>query len=113
MAGICHCRNCQRQAGSAFSTIYGVPRADFNLTGEPKCYRDSDTDSGNTVERYFCGECGSPIYSMIRAQPDVVFVKTGTLDTTAGFSPQFQIFCESKQDWVVLAEGIPSRPRGT
>ena len=27
MPGICHCKNCQRQAGSAFSTLAGVPRA--------------------------------------------------------------------------------------
>ena len=32
MAGVCHCRNCQRQAGSAFSTLAGVPKAEFRLT---------------------------------------------------------------------------------
>lgn len=112
MAGVCHCKNCQRQAGSAFSTLYGVPRADFQMTGTPSVYKDSDTDSGNTVERYFCGNCGSPIYSAIASQPDVIFLKTGTLDDTEGFAPQFQVFCESKQDWIALVEGVPAIPRG-
>jgi hypothetical protein len=114
MAGVCHCKNCQRQAGSAFSTLYGVARGAFQFSqGEPKLYEDGDTDSGNVVNRYFCGKCGSPIYSAIPSHPDVMFLKTGTLDDTQGFSPQFQVFCDSKQDWVSLVEGVPAVPRGT
>ncbi|MFT7652789.1 MAG: hypothetical protein ACI9UU_001898, partial [Candidatus Azotimanducaceae bacterium] len=89
VAGICHCKNCQRQAGSAFSTLAGIPTAEFEVTGEPKLYQDSNTTSGATVERYFCGNCGSPIYSAIPSQPDSVFLKTGTLDDTSGFKPSF------------------------
>ena len=50
MTGVCHCKNCQRQAGSAFSTLAVVPRSDFKLTaGEPKLYTDGDTKQ-NWVE---------------------------------------------------------------
>jgi hypothetical protein len=106
--GVCHCKNCQRQAGSAFSTLAGVPRAEFHLSGEPKLYRDSDTDSGNSVERYFCGNCGSPIYSDLPGIPDTIYLKTGTLDDTGGFAPQFHVWCDSKQEWVELREGVPT-----
>ena len=105
MSGVCHCKNCQRQAGSAFSTIAGVPKAAFNITGETTLYQDSETDSGNTVDRHFCGTCGSPIYSALSSQPDVLFLKTGTDDTQ--FAPQFQVYCETKQNWVELVEGVP------
>lgn len=108
VAGVCHCKNCQRQAGSAFSTIAGVPRADFSFTsGEPKLYRDGDTKSGNTVDRYFCGNCGSPIYSALQGTPDTFYLKTGTMDDTSGFQPQFHVWCDTKQNWVELAEGVP------
>ncbi len=107
VAGVCHCKNCQRQAGSAFSTLAGVPKATFTMTGEPKLYTDADTDSGNSVERYFCGNCGSPIYSVIPGQPDMLFLKTGTLDDTDGFKPMFHVWCSTKQNWVDLAEGVP------
>ena len=54
MSGVCHCKNCQRQGGSAFSTLAGVAKSDFVVkSGEMKLYSDSDTDTGNTVERYF------------------------------------------------------------
>jgi hypothetical protein len=109
MAGVCHCKNCQRQAGSAFSTLWGVPKEAFTfVTGEPKLFADTATDSGNTVERYFCGNCGSPIYSVVPGQPDVMFLKTGTLDDTAGFTPQFHVWCDSKQNWVELGDSVPT-----
>lgn len=112
MSGICHCKNCQRQAGSAFSTISGVPKADLKFTaGSPKLYSDSDTDSGGTVERYFCGTCGSPIYSVTPGQPEMAFLKSGTLDDTSDFAPQFHVWCDTKQNWVELAEGVPAMPK--
>ena len=108
MAGICHCKNCQRQAGSAFSTLWSVARADFQLTGAtPKCYVDADTSSGSAVERHFCGDCGSPIYSIVPGSPDSLFLKTGTLDDTGDFEPQFHVWCDSKQRWVDIPDGQP------
>ncbi|HJN94466.1 MAG TPA: GFA family protein [Gammaproteobacteria bacterium] len=114
MTGICHCKNCQRQAGSAFSTLAGVPSSDFSFTsGEPRLYEDNDTDSGNKVERYFCANCGSPIYSAILSQPETLFLKTGTLDDTSEFKPQFHVWCDSKQNWVTLEEGVPQMGKQT
>jgi len=111
--GVCHCKNCQRQAGSAFSTIGAVPKTELTLTAaEPKLYEDGDTASGRTVQRYFCVVCGSPIYSVIASRPGTVFIKTGTMDDTSAFEPQFHLWCESKQDWVTLGEGVPTMARG-
>ena len=111
VTGICHCKNCQRQAGSAFSTLAGIPKSEFRFVqGAPKLYEDGDTKSGNTVQRYFCERCGSPIYSGVASQPDTLFLKTGTLDDTSGWEPRFQTWCDSKQHWVTLEEGIPAQP---
>ena len=61
MAGVCHCKNCQRQAGSAFSTLWGVPKTSITFSGsEPKLYLDAETSSGNQVERYFADVVGRP-----------------------------------------------------
>jgi hypothetical protein len=108
MAVVCHCRNCQRQAGSAFSTIVGTSEDDFKFTaGTPKEYVDTDTDSGNTVRRFFCGDCGSPIYSALDAQPGAIYVKSGTLDETSSFKPQAHVWCSSKQNWVEIDSAVP------
>lgn len=109
MSIVCHCKNCQRQAGSAFSTISGLPKDDLKFTqGEVKTYEDSSSESGEgPVFRHFCGNCGSPIYSETPGQPGMVFLKTGTLDDTSGFTAMAHIWCDSKQDWFEVPEGMP------
>lgn len=106
--GVCHCKNCQRQGGSAFSTIAGIALSELHINGVPKLYEDSNTFTGNTVKRFFCGDCGSPIYSLISAQPDVAYLKTGTLDDTDTFAPQFHVWCSTKQLWVELSDSTPA-----
>ncbi|MHA6332911.1 GFA family protein [Qipengyuania sp. CAU 1752] len=95
----CHCSHCQKQTGSAFSTIAGVPEAAFSLEGEAATYVDHG-DSGNTVERSFCLQCGSPLFTRAEAAPGLVWIKTGTLDNPDAFAPSMHIWCKSKQHWL-------------
>ena len=111
-AGVCHCKNCQRQAGAAFSTLWGIPKAAIQFTGAlPKCYLDGDTASGGQVSRYFCGNCGSALYSEVPGQKDILYLKTGTLDDTDSFSPDFHAWCDSKQSWVDIPDGVTQMAR--
>ena len=68
MTGVCHCKNCQRQAGSAFSTLAGVPLNELHISGEPKLYIDPDTDSGNTVKRFFAVTVDRPFIPRCKAR---------------------------------------------
>jgi hypothetical protein len=100
MQAVCHCSHCQKQAGSAFSTIIGVPDANVTVTqGATKSYIDHG-ESGKTVERQFCGTCGSPLFSLVEVMPGMTFIKTGTLDDTSFFKPAVHVWAKSKQDWV-------------
>ena len=110
--GVCHCKNCQRQSGSAFSTLAVVNREHFTIVeGEPALYTDNETSSGAKVSRYFCGNCGSPIYSDMENRADIVAVKAGTLDDTSYYKPTYHLWCESRQSWFELAEGLPQLDR--
>ena len=106
---VCHCRNCQRQAGSGWSMIIGVPAAAVSISGELKTYEDRG-DSGGAVQRQFCPTCGSPILSRVASSPDLVFIKAGTLDDTSGFAPQVQVWTDSKQPWLEIP-GVPGFAR--
>ena len=101
LTAICHCRNCQRQAGSAFSVILGFPSAAIQVQGALKTYDDVG-ESGATVHRQFCPICGSPLFSIMADNPQVTFVKAGTLDDVSRLAPQFQIWCKSAQPWLTL-----------
>ncbi len=109
MQAVCHCRNCQRQAGSGWSMIMGVPAAALAISGAVQTYADKG-ESGGDVRRQFCPTCGSPLFSHVSAAPDLVFIKAGTLDDTSQFTPQMQCWTDSKQHWVEIA-GVPSFAR--
>lgn len=107
----CHCRACQYAAGGAPTYIVGAARAGFRITkGAPKVYL-SKGDSGGDVGRAFCGDCGTPLYSIPPGDAPFVPVKVGALDDPSSFSPQFHIYMESAQPWHQLAEGAIQFPK--
>ena len=103
MCVTCHCKNCQRQAGSALSIIVGVPEGSVEIQGEVKTYNDTG-DSGATVRRQFCGDCGSPVFTRVEHPPGVMFIKAGTMDDTSSLKPSFHCYTKSAQDWVELGD---------
>lgn len=107
---ICHCKHCQKQAGSSFSLIVAVFRHGLNIEGELATYEDTG-DSGEPVMRRFCGKCGSPILTELMTVPDVVFIKTGTLDDTSWLKPDAHIWKAHKQDWLTVEEDLQSFDR--
>ena len=103
--GVCHCRNCQKESGSAFAVVIGVPQAALSVQGDLKTYRDRG-DSGKTMLRRFCPECGSTVMDEAEGMPGVVMVQVGTLDDPSWVEPRSQIYCDSAQPWVKLGGEI-------
>lgn len=106
LTGVCHCRHCQKQAGTAFSALIAVPFASLERSGELTTYEDG-SEAGRPVLRKFCGKCGSPVFS---ETPDgmaqgMIFIKAGTLDDTSDLAPTVHFWTASKQNWVTLPEG--------
>ncbi|MDA0338427.1 MAG: GFA family protein, partial [Proteobacteria bacterium] len=97
--GHCHCRDCQYASGGGFSSIVAVPTGAFEITkGEYKSF-DLEAESGNTVSRKFCGNCGSPLFSELEAQPGMWIIKAGSLDDPGWLKPVMHIRCGSGQPW--------------
>ncbi len=94
----CHCRDCQYASGGGFTTAVVVMKDAFRVTdGAPKGYT-STGDSGSTVTRFFCGECGSPVYSTPEIQP-VAVVKAGSLDDPSWLKLGGALYTKSAQPW--------------
>jgi hypothetical protein len=114
---ICHCTQCQRQSGSAFSMSLVVLREHFQLLrGEPRTFTTT-SDSGARKGCLFCATCGVRIYNALERMPATVNVKPGTLDDTAWLAPQLEVWRASRQPWLELPElgprfdGNPRRER--
>ncbi|MFM5886206.1 MAG: GFA family protein [Novosphingobium sp.] len=103
---VCHCSDCQKQAGSAFSVVGVSARQDIAVQGSLTTFTHPGS-SGQAVARKFCGRCGSPVLTDTPAAEaqGIVFFKAGTLDQTADLSPGLHYWTRSKQDWLVLPAG--------
>lgn len=102
---VCHCRNCQKQAGSALSVIAVFPRDSLSLEGTPKVYEDQGT-SGQAVYRNFCPDCGSPVLTDTPGAKgaDIIFIKAGTLDDVSILKPSTHYWTKSAQPWFKLPD---------
>ena len=78
---VCHCRNCQKQAGTFSSVVVAVPAAGFSMTGPIKTFEDTG-DSGKPVHRRFCSDCGSPIISEVDVMPGLTLRPFSAVFTT-------------------------------
>lgn len=103
--GVCHCANCQKGTGSAFSVVLAVPSPAVAATGALTAYVGKG-DSGQPTTRKFCPVCGSPISSEAAIMPGVTMIEVGTLDDAASVNPAMHIYCRSKLDWVIVPEGV-------
>ena len=102
---ICHCTNCQRNSGSAFSVNAIFPKEALTVTGAPASYIDRG-DTGAGVERTFCGTCGTPLESRsIMSSVAHAVIKAGTFDDPSVFVPDSEIYCSSALPWVKPGEG--------
>ena len=108
--GVCHCRNCQKSSGSAFSIVVGVPQPGFTVQGQLKTFNDKG-ESGKTVYRRFCPSCGSSMLSEIEVMPGMIILKAGTLDDPSWVRPTMQLYCDSAQPWVKLGAEMKRFPR--
>ena len=95
----CHCRNCQKASGAGGSVNAVMPSAAFRITrGTPKRY-SARADSGRLLHRYFCGDCGSPVYSQRETTPETVVVRAGLLDDAGEMNIVANIWTKSARGW--------------
>ena len=102
----CHCSECQKFSATAFGISAVVERKNFELlSGELKIFVRTAA-SGNKNEAYFCPHCGNRIYHVNRNSPDRIRLKPGTLEDTSMINPTAHYWVKSKQDWVVIPDGV-------
>jgi hypothetical protein len=108
-AVLCHCNNCQKTTGSAFANNYRYTRAQITITSGKdtiKAYEDSNTLSGNVLTRWFCSNCGSPIYLVNEKFKGLIILYTGALDgTTQHTKPSAELFAKNRRHWFPGVDG--------
>ena len=110
-ASYCHCRRCQRRTGAAASPNAQVAPGSFRiLAGEDrlKAWRPDDG-----WEKWFCGDCGSHLFSRDPDAPETVGVRMGAFDADPGVRPRLRQFVAYAAPWEEIPDdGLPRHREG-
>jgi hypothetical protein len=102
---ICHCLACKRRSGSAFAYNAFYQASDVRLEGIYKVH-ERKGQAGHRIERHFCPECGTTVYSRTEKFPGICNISVGAFADPDFPAPVVSLFEESKHSWVVLPPGI-------
>ena len=91
----CHCEDCRRATGSVFGTSLFVPEDELEIFGEVSSYSHT-ADSGSTMTKRFCSNCGSLLFGNNSAKSNVVSIRAGTVDQLDLIKPVVNVFMDSK-----------------
>ena len=97
----CHCKDCQRQTGSAFVINALIEGTRVEVTGETIGV-SMPTDSGKPHVIHRCPKCQTALWSYYGGREEIRFVRVGTLDEPGALPPDVHIYTRSKLPWVRL-----------
>ena len=92
--GLCHCADCRKTSGSAFSTFAVWPRGAYEGPGELSVYDG----------RSFCSNCGSRV---VHLRDDEAEIMMGSLDMApSSLVPQYELWVGRREHWLAPVPGI-------
>ena len=105
-AHYCHCTRCQRRTGTAASASARVePKSFCILTGieHMRAWRPADG-----WEKWFCGECGSALFSKDPRDETLMSVRLGAFDSDPQIRPSMRQFVAYAAPWEAIPDdGLP------
>lgn len=103
---VCHCTECKRRTGSAFSAQARFLTENINVTGA-FCTFVRSADSANTLTYKFCPNCGSTVAYQIDVMPGVVAIPMGAFGEEELPTPAYSAYERRKQHWVsITGDGV-------
>ncbi|PPQ72344.1 hypothetical protein CVT26_007315 [Gymnopilus dilepis] len=96
---ICHCWDCKRNTGSAFSANVLAPTSEVEIEGPTKTY-DFVAHTGNPVSVIFCDICGTCLSRKSDTFGEYQAVQTGIFKDFAGVPITSELFVDER--WLGL-----------
>ena len=100
--GNCHCGDCRKATGAAFSTYVGYLDGAVRWDGDAR--RLSQSSSG--VKRGFCGKCGSPVSYQGHKWAGETHLFIGGFDDPAGLVPTGDVFTSEALSWAPVINPV-------
>ena len=94
--GRCHCADCRKESGSAFSVYGQWPIEAFESSGEIASYHG----------RGFCARCGSRLLNPPDPGDTHIEIRLGSLDDAPfDLEPEAEIWVKRREGWIRPVEG--------
>jgi hypothetical protein len=92
----CHCANCRKESGSAFTVYAHWPVEAFEMSGEISSYDG----------RGFCPRCGSRLLDTTGSGDTLIEIRIGSLDEAPfELKPEDEIWVKRRESWIPPVEG--------
>lgn len=104
---LCACKDCQKATGTGHSALALFSDDHIEIEGETKSFSVT-ADSGTTVDRNFCPNCGTPIFGKSGRVPMHKLLPVSMLGEDAqNYQPRAMIFNRSHYDWDIVDPELP------
>ena len=108
-ATYCHCTRCQRRTGTGASANTRVASESFRIVRGEDRLRAWKPEGG--AEKWFCGDCGSALFSRNPGDASHVGVRLGALDSDPDIRPSAHQFVAYAAAWEPIPDdGLPRYP---
>lgn len=106
----CHCKQCRKGNGSAFSANARVNISQWKLDGPAEQVSEYEYKPGRL--KAFCAKCGSPLYARVASQPDSIRVRLGGFDDVLDAKITGHAWVSSKAAWFEISDELPRHSQG-
>lgn len=102
----CHCGDCRKASGAAFTTYAGFDSDAVKIEGPVRAY-----ESSPGVIRQFCGTCGTPVAFQGEKWPGEIHLHIGFLDHPEALQPKVHVQWAERLPNVPLGDDLPKFER--
>ncbi|KAI8943331.1 hypothetical protein NX059_001348 [Plenodomus lindquistii] len=108
----CHCADCQKASGSAFSLFLNIELFNIRIisaTAPVAVIREKKP--GHFDRHVECARCKSELWSNNSLGDAIADLRVGTLDYPSLMEPDLHMFVDSKLEWLILPPGAKVAPK--
>ena len=86
----CHCKDCRAATGAAFGTLLSVAEDAVEVRGDVQVHHHT-ADSGASMEKHFCPQCGAQLFVRNSIRAGVLSVRAGVVNETELVEPAVNV----------------------
>ena len=101
----CHCNQCRRGNGSAFSANAKIDKSQWTLEGPENEVTEFEHKQG--MFKAFCSRCGSPLYARSSKDPNDIRGRLGGFEGDLDVKITGHVWTASKSTWYSIEDSIP------